>query len=92
MEEKLIALHCIGQSSGASPETDTEEALEAVTLREQGRTLFYFEAYRCRGALLAHLCLYGYLSIIHLVPRKDRGDDEFHILLDGLSLDVRNWI
>ncbi|KAH7461132.1 hypothetical protein FOMA001_g19195 [Fusarium oxysporum f. sp. matthiolae] len=72
--------------------SDTEEPPETVNLREQGRTLSYFEAYPYRGALLAHLCLYDYLSMIHLVPRKDRDDDEFHISLDRLSPDVRNWI
>ncbi|KAJ3516318.1 hypothetical protein NM208_g14859 [Fusarium decemcellulare] len=76
----------------AGLETDTEEPLETVNLKEQGRTLSYFEAYSHRGAVLAHICLYDYLSMIHLVPRRDRDDDEFHISLDRLSPDARSWM
>jgi len=76
----------------AGLETDIDEPVETVNIHERGRTLSYFEAYAGRGTLLAHLCLYDYLSMIRLVPRKDQDDDEFLLSLDRLSPDVSNWM
>ena len=50
-------------------------------LRESGRTLLYLDAYAYRGRLLRGLCLYDYMSMVSLVRRHDRAEDERHIAL-----------
>ncbi|KAJ3572625.1 hypothetical protein NPX13_g4988 [Xylaria arbuscula] len=71
----------------AGMDTDIDEPLETVNLREHGRTLSYFEAYAIRGELLADICFYDYIAMVTSVRRKDHGhnDDEFHISFQGLS-------
>ncbi|KAJ2891231.1 uncharacterized protein MKZ38_000723 [Zalerion maritima] len=74
----------------AGMETDTDEPPKTVNLREQGRTLSYFEAYAYGGELLQNVCFYDYISMISLIRRKDQVDDGFHISLEGL-LEYRDW-
>ncbi|EWY79571.1 hypothetical protein FOYG_17265 [Fusarium oxysporum NRRL 32931] len=76
----------------AGVETDLEEPPEAVQLREGGRTLLYLDAYACRGQVLRSLCLYDYMSMINLVRRSDRDEDETHISLEGSSPECHGWL
>lgn len=45
----------------AGMEADIDDLPETVNLRNNGRTLSYFEAYACRGELLTDLCFYDYI-------------------------------
>ncbi|KAJ3455137.1 hypothetical protein MRS44_013737 [Fusarium solani] len=76
----------------AGVETDLEEPAETVQLREGGRTLLYLDAYACRGQVLRSLCLYDYMSMINLVRRSDRDEDETHISLEGSSPECHGWL
>ncbi|KAM4064312.1 PIF1-like helicase [Hirsutella rhossiliensis] len=46
--------------------TDAEQPAETIPLRQGGRTLLCLEAYAYRGHVLQDLCLYDYMSMIHL--------------------------
>ncbi|XP_044714426.1 ATP-dependent DNA helicase PIF1 [Hirsutella rhossiliensis] len=46
--------------------TDAEQPAETIRLRQGGRTLLYLDAYAYRGHVLRDLCLYDYMSMIHL--------------------------
>ncbi|KAM4066710.1 PIF1-like helicase [Hirsutella rhossiliensis] len=46
--------------------TDAEQPPETIPLRQGGRTLLCLEAYAYRGHVLQDLCLYDYMSMIHL--------------------------
>jgi len=76
----------------AGIQTDAEEPTETVQLREGGRTLLYLDAYAHRGRLLRSLCLYDYMSMVSLVRRQDRVEDDVHIALDGPSPECDRWI
>ncbi|KAG6996878.1 ATP-dependent DNA helicase pfh1 [Fusarium oxysporum f. sp. conglutinans] len=76
----------------AGVQTDLEEPPETVQLREGGRTLLYLDAYACRGQVLRSLCLYDYMSMINLVRRCDRDEDETHISLEGSSPECHGWL
>ncbi|KAI8649770.1 ATP-dependent DNA helicase [Fusarium keratoplasticum] len=76
----------------AGVQTDLEEPPETVQLREGGRTLLYLDAYACRGQVLRSLCLYDYMSMINLVRRSDRDEDETHISLEGSSPECHGWL
>ncbi|PVH90212.1 hypothetical protein DM02DRAFT_683692 [Periconia macrospinosa] len=67
----------------AGQQTDTEEPLDTIHLREGGRTLLYLDAYAYRGRVLRDLCLYDYMSMINLERRRGRDEDETHISLEG---------
>ena len=72
--------------------TDAEQPPETVPLRQGGRTLLCLDAYAYRGHVLQDLCLYDYMSMIHLVRRRGRSEDESHIFLDGQDSDCDGWI
>ncbi|KAM6514313.1 hypothetical protein FALCPG4_015463 [Fusarium falciforme] len=76
----------------AGVQTDLEEPPETVQLREGGCTLLYLGAYACRGQVLRSLCLYDYMSMINLVRRSDRDEDETHISLEGSSPECHGWL
>ncbi|KAJ3552042.1 hypothetical protein NPX13_g11212 [Xylaria arbuscula] len=76
----------------AGVQADLEEPPETVQLREGGRTLLYLDAYACRGQVLRSRCLYDYMSIIDLVRRSHRDEDETHISLDGSSPECHGWL
>ena len=76
----------------AGIQTDIEEPTETVNLREGGRTLLYLDAYAYRGRLLRGLCLYEYMSMVSLIRRQDRAEDERHIALDGPAPECDRWI
>ncbi|XP_044714447.1 PIF1-like helicase domain-containing protein [Hirsutella rhossiliensis] len=46
--------------------TDAEQPPETIPLRQGGRTLLCLDAYAYRGHVLRDLCLYDYMSMIHL--------------------------
>ncbi|KAM4062555.1 PIF1 protein [Hirsutella rhossiliensis] len=52
--------------------TDAEQPRETIPLRQGGRTLLCLEAYSYRGHVLQDLCLYDYMSMIHLLRRPDQ--------------------
>ncbi|KJZ69898.1 hypothetical protein HIM_10709 [Hirsutella minnesotensis 3608] len=72
--------------------TDAEQPAETIRLRQGGRTLLYLDAYAYRGHVLRDLCLYDYMSMVHLVRRKGLGEDESHIFLDGPDSDCGGWM
>ncbi|KAJ6436144.1 c2h2 type zinc finger domain-containing protein [Purpureocillium lavendulum] len=76
----------------ASELMDGQEPSETVPVREGGRTLLNLDAYAYRGRVLRDLCLYDYMSMIHLVRRKDRAEDESHIALDESAAEYEGWI
>ncbi|KAM4055420.1 PIF1 protein [Hirsutella rhossiliensis] len=72
--------------------TDAEHPPETIPLRQGGRTLLCLEAYAYRGHVLQDLCLYDYMSMIHLLRRNGRSEDESHIFLDGQDSDCDGWM
>ncbi|XP_044714623.1 VrtJ [Hirsutella rhossiliensis] len=72
--------------------TDAEQPPETIRLRQGGRTLLYLDAYAYRGHVLRDLCLYDYMSMIHLMRRKSRSEDDSHIFLDGQDSDCDGWM
>ncbi|KAM4064303.1 PIF1-like helicase [Hirsutella rhossiliensis] len=46
--------------------TDAEQPPETIPLRQGGRTLLCLDAYAYRGHVLRDLCLYDYMSMVHL--------------------------
>ncbi|KAJ6436571.1 hypothetical protein O9K51_10813 [Purpureocillium lavendulum] len=76
----------------ASELTDGQEPSETIPVREGGRTLLNLDAYAYRGRVLRDLCLYDYMSMIHLVCWKDRAEDESHIALDESAAEYEGWI
>jgi hypothetical protein len=72
--------------------TDAEHPPETIPLRQGGRALLYLDAYAYRGHILRDLCLYDYMSMIHLVRRKGHSEDESHICLDGPDCDCDGWM
>ncbi|XP_044721137.1 ATP-dependent DNA helicase PIF1 [Hirsutella rhossiliensis] len=71
--------------------TDAEQPPETIRLRQGGRTLLYLDAYAYRGHVLRDLCLYDYMSMIHLMRRKSRSEDDSHFL-DGQDSDCDGWM
>ncbi|KJZ68102.1 hypothetical protein HIM_12507 [Hirsutella minnesotensis 3608] len=72
--------------------TDAEHPPETIPLRQGGRALLYLDAYAYRGHVLRDLCLYDYMSMIHLVRRKGCSEDESHIFLDGPDSECDGWM
>ncbi|KJZ68252.1 hypothetical protein HIM_12356 [Hirsutella minnesotensis 3608] len=71
---------------------DAEHPPETIPLRQGGQALLYLDAYAYRGHILRDLCLYEYMSMVHLVRRKGRSEDESHVCLDGPDSDYDGWI
>ncbi|KJZ68118.1 hypothetical protein HIM_12488 [Hirsutella minnesotensis 3608] len=57
-------------------------------------TALYWTIFRLWAHLrhLRDLCLYDYMSTVHLVRRKGRSEDESHIFLDGPASDCDGWV
>ncbi|XP_044714515.1 PIF1 protein [Hirsutella rhossiliensis] len=52
--------------------TDAEQPPETIPLRQGGRTLLCLDVYAYRGHVLQDLCLYDYMSMVHLLRRPDQ--------------------
>lgn len=72
--------------------TDAEEPPQTIPLRESGRSLPYLDAYAYRGSVLRDICLYDYMSMVHLVRRRGRAENETHIALHGPTPESDNWL
>ncbi|KAM4064310.1 PIF1-like helicase [Hirsutella rhossiliensis] len=51
--------------------TDAEQPPETIPLRQGGRTLLCLDVYAYRGHVLQDLCLYDYMSMVHLGSDRD---------------------